>query len=395
MAAANLPVHRDRPGIGPIALSRLVLCEALAAAALLSWYLPSPTPHIVTAACVIMIIAVLGIHVRGFGRRLVRYLRMRRFREGTVEVDTPDDAMTGLAPGLRLCDVTERNTDYGVAFDGTGWFTVLALRYPDPTAPLGIDPATLRTLSDVLLGADRSTYTVQIVGHMVPSPSAEIASDTSCARSYAELLGDDAVVSHHLTWLALRLDGRDAAVAAAERGGGAEGARRALVALTRRLARRLADAGVPYLPLNADSLRVALTHSVSGETISAALHQRAFEEKKSWKLGALSHVVFGVEGRIADIDNLRRLWMSMAVLSTSFSTISVVLRPIGPVSARKGVRLHSLLRVAYDAEINKAAPDELVRAAAECGVKLWRFDGEQASATYASAPTGGGSRIRT
>ena len=199
MAAANLPVHRDRPGIGPIALSRLVLCEALAAAALLSWYLPSPTPQIVTATCVVMIIAVLAIHVRGFGRRLVRYLRMRRFREGPVEVDTSDDAMTGLAPGLRLCDVTERNTDYGVAFDGTGWFTVLALRYPDPTAPLGIDPATLRTLSDVLLGADRSTYTVQIVGHMVPSPSAEIASDTSAARSYAELLGDDAVVSHHLT----------------------------------------------------------------------------------------------------------------------------------------------------------------------------------------------------
>ena len=60
MAAANLPVHRDRPGIGPIALSRLVLCEALAAAALLSWYLPSPTPQIVTATCVVMIIAVLA-----------------------------------------------------------------------------------------------------------------------------------------------------------------------------------------------------------------------------------------------------------------------------------------------------------------------------------------------
>ncbi|GAA4897542.1 type VII secretion protein EccE [Stackebrandtia albiflava] len=395
MAVVGLPVHRDRPGVGDVGLGRLVAVEFAAAGALLSWHLPDPYPYVLTGVGVLVAAVILLSGFRGIGRRVALRLRTARFRRGAQEIDVAGNVLAGLAPGLDMRDVTERGTRYGVAFDGAGWFTVVALDHSDATAPVGLESGMLRALSSALLGADRGPATIQVVTHMVPAPSAEVDADAACARSYAELLGDDPVVSHHMTWLAVRLDGRDAASVAAARGGGSEGARRAVVASTRRLTRYLTDNGVDHRVLPSDSLRLALAHSVSGETVSAALHRRAFEERRAWRVGALAHVVFGVEGRITDVDRLRRLWMSMAMLSTSFSAVSVVFRPLrnhGP--AASGVRLQTMLRVAYDAGLNESPADELVRAAAECGVHVWRHDGEHAAATYASAPTGGGSRAR-
>lgn len=383
---ATLPPFRDRPALGPVSVFQLVAAELVAAAAFISWRLPKPWPYTITAIAALLVALILVVGSTTAGHRW--RIRRRSANPGDVEVDTAGDALAGLAPGLQLRDVTERGTDYGVAFDGYGWFAVLAVAYADPTEPTGLDAATMRAVSSVLFDSEVTVSGIQVVSHLVPSPSAELEPDTACAQSYAELLGDDPVVSHHMTWLAVRLDGTDAAVAAAERGGGVAGARRAVVAVARRLARRLADHRVSYTVLSADSLKVALTHSVSGETVSAALNRRAREDLRSWRLGGLVQATFAVDGKLDDIDGLRRLWMSMAVLSASFVSISVVLRPSG-----SRAQLQSLLRVAYDAALNDGAPDELVHAAAECGVRLWRHDGQQAAATYASAPTGGGCRV--
>ena len=51
---------------------------------------------------------------------------------------------------------------------------------------------------------------IQIVSHLVPTPSVELDPDAACIESYRELLGDDPMVSHHATWVAIRLDVADA-----------------------------------------------------------------------------------------------------------------------------------------------------------------------------------------
>ncbi|MGH8792922.1 MAG: type VII secretion protein EccE [Stackebrandtia sp.] len=389
MTTIGLVARRKGLGFGPVRLTQLVACEVVAAVAFLSWTLPPPTPYIVTPLGVIVMAAVIAAGVRGLGYRTLLSLRRRKLRKGEDEAAEGGDALTALAPGLRIVGVSERNTEYGVAFDGTGWFTGIALRHRDATDPTGLDVGALGVIVNVLTDPSAAVSGIQLVNHLVPTPSAEISPESPCTQSYAELLGDDPVVSHQMTWLAVRLDIPTAARTAAERGGCSTGARRAVASVTMRLVKRLTDAGVDHRVLGPDSLRVALTHSVSGETVSAALSRQASERWGSWQLGMLAQITYGVEGRIADLNALRKLWMSMAVLSTSFATVSTSFHPPDEARGGDGVWMRSMLRVAYDEELNDGVPDELVDAAAECGVRLWRCDGEQAAATYASAPTGG------
>lgn len=389
MTTTGLAARRQGLGVGPVRVSQVVAAQVVAAGVFLAWMFPTPTPYIVTSAGVLIVAAIVAANVRGLGYRTRVKLRRRGLRKGAAVSARGGDALAALAPGLNIVSVGERNTEFGVAYDGVGWFTGVALHHNDSTNPAGLDVGALRAVVEVLNDPSTDVSGIQLVSHLVPTPSVEIAPQSQCAQSYAELLGDDPVVSHQMTWLAVRLDIPTAARSAPERGGKSVGARRAVTAVTNRLIKRLTDAGVAHRALGADSLRVALTHSVSGDTVSAALTQQASERWGSWHLGVLAHVTFGVEGTVSDLNDLRRLWMSMAVLTTSFSTISVTFHPLERNNHDGGVWMRTLLRVAYDEELNDGVPDELIDAAAECGVRLWRYDGEQASAAYASAPTGG------
>ncbi|ADD40697.1 type VII secretion protein EccE [Stackebrandtia nassauensis] len=388
MTTIGLATRRSGLGLGPVRMAQLIVCEVAAAVAFLSWMFPTPTPYIVSGVALLVVITVVVLSIRGLGYTLLMSLRNYKLRRGYEATIEGVGALSALAPGLRIVGVVERDTEYGVAFDGTGWFTGIALRHDDPTSPGGLDAGSLGVITSVLNDPGAAVSGIQLVNHLVPAPSAEVAPQSPCTRSYVELLGDDPVVSHQMTWLAVRLDIPTAARTAAARGGRSIGARRAVAAMTMRVAKRLTDAGVKHRILGPDSLRVALTHSVSGESVSAAMVQQAGERWDLWRLGMLAQVNFGVEGRISDIDKLRRLWISMAVLSTSFVTIATTFHP--PEDTRgEGVWLRSMLRVAYDEELNADVPTELEDAAAQCGVRVWRCNGRQASATYASAPTGG------
>lgn len=388
MTTIGLTTRRLGLGLGPVRMAQLIIVELAAAAAFLSWIFPSPTPYIVGGVAVLVVAAVVTLSVKGMGYRLYQAIRRPRLRRGTAETVEGVSALGALAPQLRIVGVTERDTEYGVAFDGTGWFTGIALLHEDLTRPGGLDVGALGVITGALTDPSAAISGIQLVNHLVPAPSAEVAPDSPCTQSYVELLGDDPVVSHQMTWLAVRLDIPTAARSAASRGGSSVGARRAVAAMTMRVAKRLTDAKVRHRILGPDSLRLALTHSVAGETVSAALTQKAAEGWDRWRLGMLAQVTFGVEGRIADIDRLRRLWISMAVLSTSFVTIATSFHP--PENSQgDGVWLRTMLRVAYDDELNPDVPAELEDAANQCGVRLWRCDGRQAAAAYASAPTGG------
>lgn len=391
-ATMGLEPRRERLGIGPVGLARVVACEVLAVASVPVWvWLPQPGGFIASGAAALGIAAVVALSTRGTGRRLVLRFRKRRLRKRGAVTATNGDTLSALAPRLNITGVTERETEYGVGFDGNGWFVGIAIQDEDPVRPTGLSARTLGSVARVLLDPAATVSGIQIVSHLVPTPSVELDPDAACIESYRELLGDDPMVSHHATWVAIRLDVADAYTVAEERGGGVEGARRAITAMTGRLLKRLTDAGVGHRVLGADGLRVVLTHSVSGETVAASLSEKAVEEWHGWRIGAQLNVTFGIDGRVRDINGLRRLWTSLAVVSASFSTVSVTLRPWRRSgTAETEVTVESLLRVAYDDEVDDGVADELTGAARECGIRLWRYDGEQAAAAYASAPTGGG-----
>ncbi|GAA4917941.1 type VII secretion protein EccE [Stackebrandtia albiflava] len=378
MATTGLTAHRAQPGFGPVSTARVMAAQLVLAAAMLGLRLPAPTGYLTAVAVGCLLPVVLWP------------VSLPRRRTRAADTTDATDALAALAPRLHIAAVTERDTEYGVGFDGRGWFAGIALE-SGPDAPGGLSSATLGAVGAVLLDPHITVSAVQIVEHLVPSPSAELEPDAACIESYRELLGDDSVVSHRTTWLAVRLDVDTAVTVAGERGGGVPGARRAVTAVAGRLRKRLTDAGVSHRVLGADSLRVALTHSVSGETISAALAQRAEEHPHLWRLGALAQVSFGVTGRIRDVESLRRLWSAMGMVSASFSTVSVTLRPLRRGDTTEpGAVLHTMLRVAFDDEVDDGIPDEVTQLATACGIRLRRFDRRQAAATYASAPTGGG-----
>ncbi|ADD40388.1 type VII secretion protein EccE [Stackebrandtia nassauensis] len=390
-ATIGLEPRRERLGIGPVGLGRLVACEVLAAASAPAWLLPRPTGYIASGVAALAIAAIVLLSLRGVGHRLAVRFRQRGLRKRARVTPTKGDTLSALAPRLNIAGVIERDVEYGIGFDGNGWFVGIAIQDEDPGTPTGLSARTLGSVARVLLDPAATVSGIQIVSHLIPAPSAELDPDAACIESYRELLGDDPTVSHHTTWVAIRLDVTDAYTVAEERGGGVEGARRAVTAMTGRLLKRLTDAGVGHRVLGADGLRVVLTHSVSGETVSASLAERAVEEWSGWRIGSQLNVTFGIDGSVDDINGLRRLWTALAMVSASFSTLSVTLRPWrrGGTSETE-ITVESLLRVAYDDEVDDGVAAELTDAARECGIRLWRFDGEQAVAAYASAPTGGG-----
>ncbi|MGH8881974.1 MAG: type VII secretion protein EccE, partial [Stackebrandtia sp.] len=388
MATSGLVVRRRGIGVGPVRLYHIVICEVVATAVLLSWALPAPAPYIAGPLGLLVIVAVVFISAGGRGNRYLLSLRRRKLRGGGEESADGADAIAALSPGIRIVGVSERHVECGVAFDGAGWFSGVALRHSDATEPAGLDVGTLRVVTEMLNDPHSAVSGIQLVNQLIPTPSVEIDPASPCNRSYAELLGDDPVVGHQMTWLAVRLDIPHAADSAVERGGGSLGARRAVSSMTTRLSKRLTDAGVRHRILGSDGLRFALTSSVSGEAVSASIPRGVGERWDRWRLGVLAQVCFGVAGRVRERDALRKLWLSMAVLSTSFATISTSFHPPGQ-RERDGVWMRSILRVAFDEDLNSGVPDQLAAAAAECGVRLWRCDGQQAAATYASALTGG------
>ena len=386
MAATGLVVQRRGIGLGPVRLYHIIFFEIVAAAALVSWSFPQPTPYIASSVAVLSLAVMVLASTKGRGRRLSIAFRRRRLRRDGEESCTDTGALDALAPGLRIVGVNERHVECGVAFDGGGWFTGIALQHADPTEPSSLDVDTLTLVVDTLRDPHTYVSAIQLVNQLIPSPSAEVDPSSFCAQSYAELLGDDVAVGHQMTWLAIRLDIPTAALAADERGGGSLGARRTISAMTIRLGKRLTDLGVPHRILGPDSLRFALTASIGGETVSAAMPRGVGERWDQWKLGTLTQVSFGIDGNIRDVADIRKLWMATAALSASFVIISTTFYPR---QHGDGVGIRPFVRLAYDADFDRQAPQQLEQAATEHGLRLWRCDGEHAAATYASSVTGG------
>src|SRR5690606_30496325 len=132
-----------------------------------------------------------------------RWALRRPRRRGPPATAAP--RLAALAPGLVVEEITDRGLRVGIGMDSDGWYAALAVG--DPAG----GPARPDRLVQVLSQASAPVSALQVVHHTVPVPMA-----VSAAGEH--------------TWVGLRLTAADAPAEAASRGGGVEGAHRAVTA---------------------------------------------------------------------------------------------------------------------------------------------------------------------
>lgn len=186
----------------------------------------------------------------------------------------------------------------------------------DHRLPLG-DIARCLVQHDIALSA------IDVVSHgyrTIPgTPAAEV---------YDRLLGPLPAPAMRTAWLALRFDPNVCPEAVARRGGGAEGAARAMVIAARRVTRALAAAGYRSRILTAAEIQSATAHITRGVGPG--------ELRQTWSqvpLPGACNVGYALDPRQLTREHLTQVWAP----STLGTTVTVRLRPgAEPGSVRAG-----------------------------------------------------------
>ena len=228
---------------------------------------------------------------------------------------------------------------------------------------------------------------VQLVSYQTLAPSGTMDSAAPAVVSYRELSAPEGCSVEHALWLAVRLTPADALAASSSRGGGLAGVDRAIAAAMGRIEKALTSAGVPHQVLDAEGLRDALTYSCGleafGHAVPGAGVPSAQERWVAWRAGGLTHVTFTVTDWPAEPGP--DLLTNLSLIPACAISVSIAVRPHG-----ERVALLGLVRVVASPTGIQLAVNRLTRTANRLGLRLRRLDGEQASAVYASAPTGVG-----
>lgn len=369
-----IPAGRRLPGP---AVGQLVVLElaAFAVAAVLGRGVLLP---VVVAVAVLVTVLLLGRwRGRWWYQQIPLRLRYRRVRRAARRAPDPRrGALRELAPRLSVTDVTERDSTFGLGYDGAGWFAVLRIE--------GGTTVPLSALSDLV--DDRLTrLTLDYRYRTAPAPG--LTTWAPAAVSYqdgAAKLAGQVPPADAAAHLCLRLDPADAVTAAGTRGGGTAGVARALAAALRRAEQVLSAAGAEHRTLRADELLAALTTAVGLAAVPSAGRRTAPGWDRCTVDGyrQVSYQVTGWPPRAGRLDAL------LATTPAAWTTLSLVL---GPRTARTGageLPLRGYLRVAAPPDSIDAATGAVAKAAALHGVTLRRLDGEQHDALFATAPTG-------
>ncbi|OEU96379.1 type VII secretion protein EccE [Streptomyces oceani] len=246
-AARKHPFSRGRV----IALETAVGCVAAGVA-----YAGAGGYLLAAAGAAIGALTLLRWGGRTASGHLVRWLRGQAFAAvptGAADAAVDDFGLAGaLLPELEVTEVTNRNGPaVGVLGDGRGFAAVLELPsgfYPDlPAEVLG------RWLAED--PARPATAQLLVEQHGLPSWDFHQRFEPTLAYRQLSTYAPPLAVR---TWLVVRYEPWEAPEAAASRGGGAAGARAAVVAATARLQARLRSLGVTSQPLGGDRVRTLL-----------------------------------------------------------------------------------------------------------------------------------------
>jgi len=382
----GLRTGRMRRGIGLPGAAHLVALETAVAAIALATLTRDPVVLGATsAAAFVLIVIVFGrVGGRWWYQWLGARMRFRRRRvdgartRATMAAAQPwTAAMAGLASRLTIRAVEDRGRTIGVGQDQYGWFAALELApwevaYGERDIRLELDRLA-RLLDETVMPVSA----VQVVSYHLTATR----DDSPAARSYRELTPEGCALDQTV-WLAVRLSPADAAEAAATRGGGVEGVDRAMAATVGRVEKILASTGAVYETLDADGLREAIGYACGLDAGGPATGPPR-ERWSGWTSGGLAHVSFTIVGWPSDpAPDLARNLAQVPAFAVSVAT---VLRPYGERAGLLGV-----VRVVTRPDGVRPAVKQLLSNASRLGLRLRRFDGEQAPGVYATAPTGGG-----
>jgi type VII secretion protein EccE len=404
--ATSPPVGRARSGlallrrpghVGPINVVQLILLELILVAALIVLRRSTAVLAIGIGLAVVILLATFGRwHGRWWAERgLLRWRFRRRSRSARIAAtDHRLAPLHDLAPNLSVQTVDgPDDVPVGVGADGTGWFAIVAVEPSDGLRPFGAS-IPLDLLSRAVRDVEQPGATVQVVTHTVPAPTTD--GGPLCDTSYSDLLSPlgGAAPADQVTWVAVRLDARAVAEATLGVPAGTPSSEStqvppALMTVVRRVDKALRRAGCATQILDADGLLDALVRSVDLDPDENAGHADGREEWAAWHSASLVHACFWLR-RWPSPGEAGRLLARLAVTPCAFTSIATVLDPIGGEVGVATTEVRCLIRVAAPEEVLPDSCARLTQAAADAGGRLFRLDGEQAPAVYASAPTGGG-----
>ncbi|MGA5823402.1 type VII secretion protein EccE [Kitasatospora sp. NPDC094028] len=427
-AAGGGPVTvrvNPRPGLlgGRLKLHQLVLVEVAAALVAVGWTISRPVAAGFGAVSLVLLL-LAAIRLRGRSvpelLRVRSALKSRRRQARTLLPPAGTDPALApaleLEPALRTCThATEADLggrpvrrETGMVGDGTFLSSVLLVQAKDqPLRPARTAlPLPLDVVCSALTVDDVTLESVQLVQHTQPAPAPHVPEQSLAARAYRELPDGTATPGLRLTWIALKLDPERAAAAVRARGGGEEGARKALQRVTDQLAGRLNSAGFNATVLDERELIAALAISTCANPIAVAGRQgtgsgggttrRTQEGNRFWRIDDRWHSTYwisrwpqlsrpgGGAGRIAAPDLVNLITGSPALASTFSLTAGH--------GTGGSVTVTGHLRVTGRNEDELGQLGRQVEARAQsAGLGLVRLDLEQAPGVLATLPLGGAS----
>jgi type VII secretion protein EccE len=429
---------RPRPGrLGPLRLPQLVVAEVAAALVLIG--LAVDRIALIACGTVAVLLAAVTLPrlrglspvewllLRGAARRRRRYSAahpvdpetdpalvpvlecepaLRTFPH-TLEADggrSPAAGPTGpsaLAPARAQVRAGARGERREIGMIGDGTFLTAIIRVEPADTPLrparGLGMLPLELLADGLVVDDIVLDAVQVVQYAQPAPAPHLPEQSLAARGYRELPQGAATPALRLTWVTVRLDPELCRSAVAARGGGEEGARKALQRAADQLASRLTGAGLRATVLDSAGALAAVSTATCANPLAAGSAarpgRRTSESARSWRCDDRWHTSYWISQwprlaagpggpGLAAADLVGRLLASGAL----GTTVSLTMRQaLGDAFSLTGM---VRITVRGESELERTAK-QLESQARGAGATLVRLEHEQVPGLLATLPLGG------
>ncbi|MEU8562822.1 type VII secretion protein EccE [Streptomyces cyaneofuscatus] len=362
---------------------------------------------LVPAGALVVLLVLLAV-VRRRGRALQDWLAGALLLKARRRAAAPGaDAEPMLAP------VAENVPGFGphiyvdrdhrtVGMLGDGTFLTAAVRVEASGEALrpafGARSLPLSLLGDALQVDDIVLESAQLVQQVRAAPAPHLPQQSVARLSYGPLQDKTGAPALRMTWVAVKLDPELCREAIEARGGGLEGAQRALVRVADHVASRITGAGFRAVVLDQDELNSAVATSACANPLlsgragrpDAAPQRRTMETSRVWRCDDRWHTTYAVDrwpelGRGATpLPQLVALLTSVPAYATTFS-----------LTVRRGAR-QGETSVSGHVRVTGGSDTELVgvrrtleQAARHAKVGLARLDREQLPGVLATLPLGG------